>query len=124
MTVLDESTADCFAVDRACLRRRRVGWRRRSFAAADVASHRRDGRQEDGALSGLENGTRLPEFVGRRTVRSARTSGGVRFHLREGDVVVGPQAGTAGDCRVSFGPSFQRADARFNGPIVPWRIGR
>src|SRR4051794_22859444 len=113
MAVLNESTTHCFAADGALLRRRQVGGRGRSVALADLLGDRGHGREEGVAASARESGAREPEFVRRRTVVAAWASGGVGLVQGVDDVVESPEAGMAGALGVSFGSSFQRADACF-----------
>ena len=122
--MLDESTTDGVSIHESFLRVSSGSILGFSFASLDVRAVAFDGDRERAALRKSDRGTLSPEIVGCRAAGSSGSSGGVGFELSEGDVFGGPIARMAVALGVTFGSRFQRADACFNGPIVPWRMGR
>ena len=64
------------------------------------------------------------EFVRRRAGRALRPARWRSLRTGRRDVVERPVARMAGLRGVTFGARFQRADACFNRPIIPWRTRR
>ena len=73
---------------------------------------------EAATLVGRDGGAAVPEILGCRTVRSARSCRGIGFPECGGDIVPGPVSGVVVSGRVVIRPRCQRSDPGFDGPIV------
>jgi hypothetical protein len=111
--VLRESATDCFTLHAPFLLARQV------FLWAGLVTLSLHCFLEQGTLLGGDPAPPVPQLVGRRAGLALRPGGG--FGLGSGFVVARPVAGMAGKGGMSFGARFQRADACFDGAIIPWR---
>ena len=117
--MLNESTTDGVSIHESFLRGVGCPVHGLSFASLDLGAAPVHGVVEGGALGVGDRGPLVPEGVGRGTGGAFGSSGGVGFRLSEGQVVRGPVGRVAVGLGVTIGARFQRADARFDGPVVP-----
>src|SRR5262245_60651042 len=113
---LFESAADGWAVLDALL----GGVVGEAFLGLDQVALALESGAEQGAVFGRQATTRGPQLVGSGTGWALRPSLAVGLGLGGAEVVQGPVAGAAVMAGVLVGSRFQRADACFDGPIIPW----
>ena len=121
--MLFESTTDGLAVNHAGLLGREGADHGPAFLESDFGALTVDrGREEVPFLLG-DRSTGVPECVRGGPVGAVGSGAGVGFGAGGGGVLPGPVGGAAAGGGVLFGASFQRTNAGFNRPIVPWRAG-